>query len=56
MESIGLENADFVEPDVEFAEDDLFGLNDANEANLSSKFYFDLNLEILKVIVEEVWL
>ncbi|VDO48458.1 unnamed protein product [Onchocerca flexuosa] len=38
MGSCELKNADFVEPDTEFAEDDLFSLDDVSEANLNSKF------------------
>lgn len=41
MGSCELENAGFVEPDAEFAEDDLFGLDDMSEANLNSKFLFE---------------
>ncbi|KAL3993776.1 Divergent CRAL/TRIO domain family protein [Acanthocheilonema viteae] len=37
MGSCELENADFVEPDEEFAEDDLFGLDDMSEANLDKE-------------------
>lgn len=41
MGSCELENAGFVEPDAEFAEDDLFGLDDVSEANLDSKILFE---------------
>uniref|UniRef100_A0A915Q3J3 Rho-GAP domain-containing protein n=1 Tax=Setaria digitata TaxID=48799 RepID=A0A915Q3J3_9BILA len=37
MGSCGLESAGFVEPDEEFAEDDLFGLDEANEITLNKE-------------------
>ncbi|VIO94028.1 RhoGAP domain containing protein [Brugia malayi] len=37
MGSCELENVDFVEPDAEFAEDDLFGLDDISETNLNKE-------------------
>uniref|UniRef100_A0A0R3RT28 Rho GTPase-activating protein 1 n=1 Tax=Elaeophora elaphi TaxID=1147741 RepID=A0A0R3RT28_9BILA len=40
MGSCELESAGFVEPDAEFAEDDLFGLDDVSEANLSKELDF----------------
>lgn len=41
MGSCELENAGFVEPDAEFAEDDLFGLDDVSETSLNSKHLFE---------------